>query len=310
MHCASRSGGQTHVPPAARPFTASRFPGVPEDSADGHLAPVSGKVLATQPAPWESAAVRRLASRVGKDERSEPMLVEGPLGTVLAAVGERRDHEVAGRAVSAAMQADLPHKLLKAAEHKAALSQKAERMERGSMTELAPPRKPRPANLSGGWRQAAPLTERRTLPSLTERRAPGSHALEARPAARRAVPQGTALAPGASSCLMSDPGPAGPVAFGAVYEYRDRVGRPVFVGGTAAQPESSWLSEYSANPAVRELAQQGGSASVVWAGVGRGPCGHAEMEAARAAVATDRAARQRALELQSAKPYSRHSALM
>ena len=40
------------------------------------------------------------------------MLIEGPTGTVLAAVGERRDHDVAGRAFAMSMQGSLPQKLL------------------------------------------------------------------------------------------------------------------------------------------------------------------------------------------------------
>ena len=115
---------------------------------------------------------------------------------------------------------------------------------------------------------------------------------------------------GRSSVLVADPGPAGPVSFGAVYEYRDRSGRPVCVGGTETHPENAWLHDYSRSAHVRSLAQQGGNASVVWAGVGRGPCGASEMAAARDAVVSDRAARQRIMELRSAKPYSAHSALM
>ena len=169
------------------------------------------------------------------------------------------------------MQKQLPQRLQRAAEYKA---------------ELDKAHKPRAADLnSRQHRAAAPL-------------------------ATRNEPTSTALTTGGSSTLASDPGPAGPVSFGAVYEYKDRVGRPVFVGGTDEVPENRWLQDYSANAGVRNLAQQGGSAAVVWAGVGRGFCGAAEMAAARDAVASDRAARQRITELQSAKPYSRHSALM
>ena len=53
-----------------------------------------------------------------------------------------------------------------------------------------------------------------------------------------------------------------------------------------------------------------GRASVVWAGVGGGPCGDEEMKAARDAVCKARAERQQIMELRGAKPYSRHSHML
>jgi hypothetical protein len=88
------------------------------------------------------------------------------------------------------------------------------------------------------------------------------------------------------------------------------MGRPVLVNSSAGQPEASWVDDYQQNASVRSLAHNCGSADVVWAGVGRGPCGPAEFTAAREAVVKDRAERQKITELSSAKPYSRHSALM
>ena len=262
------------MPPGARPVTASwPFASIPEGGSLVAAPRGSNGLVPAQKAPWESVAVMKLASRVGQAPEAEPMLVEGPCGTVLAAVGEQRDHQIAGRAVSAVMQKQLPQRLERAAQYKAELEGR--------------PRKPRPADLSG-----EPRREGATQPLATRK-----------PAMR------TALATGSSSTL-AEPGPAGPVAFGAVYEYKDRVGRPVYVGATAEMPENSWLQDYGSNAGVCNLAQQGGSASVVWAGVGQGVCGATEMAAARDAVASDRAARQRITELQGAKPYSRHSALM
>ena len=101
------------------------------------------------------------------------------------------------------------------------------------------------------------------------------------------------------------------LSFGAVYEYRDSHGRPQYVGSSGQQPEITWREDYQRTMGVRELARSGGSATVVWAGVGRAPCvGPEEMQAAREAVASDRATRQRICELRGAKPYSRHSHLL
>jgi hypothetical protein len=55
-------------------------------------------------APWQSPAVLELAQQVGRRRpEATPMVVEGPVGTVLAAVGEQSDHSVAGRALGHAM---------------------------------------------------------------------------------------------------------------------------------------------------------------------------------------------------------------
>lgn len=73
----------------------------------------------------------------------------------------------------------------------------------------------------------------------------------------------------------------------------------------------AWQEEAHSIPSVRALACGGGSAELVWAGVGRGPtCGPREMLAARDAIVKDRAGRQRISELSGAKPYSRHSHLL
>ena len=57
-----------------------------------------------QLAPWQSPAVMELAQNVGKGRpEASPMLIEGRTGTVLAAIGEERDHAIAGRALSSAM---------------------------------------------------------------------------------------------------------------------------------------------------------------------------------------------------------------
>ncbi|KAK3237602.1 hypothetical protein CYMTET_52333 [Cymbomonas tetramitiformis] len=46
--------------------------------------------------PWEAPSVAKLTSKLGKDPNIQPMVIEGPAGTVLAAVGEPADHHTAG----------------------------------------------------------------------------------------------------------------------------------------------------------------------------------------------------------------------
>ena len=122
--------------------------------------------------------------------------------------------------------------------------------------------------------------------------------------------QGFRRRPGADDAAVVPARGGAAMSFGAVYEYRDSAGAPRFVAGTANRPEEAWRDDRAREPRVRALADAGGSASVVWAGVGRGPCGHAEMAAARDAVVRDRSERQRIGELGSAKPYSRHAHML
>jgi hypothetical protein len=74
--------------------------------------------------------------------------------------------------------------------------------------------------------------------------------------------------------------------------------------------------DFAEHAAVRNLFEEQphaappGRAHVVWAGVGGGPCGDAEMKAVRDAVCRERAHRQQISELRGAKPYSRHSHLL
>jgi len=58
-------------------------------------------------APWQSPAVLELRQGVGKREGAAPMMIEGRYGTALAAIGEPRDHKVAGRALGQAMTVQL-----------------------------------------------------------------------------------------------------------------------------------------------------------------------------------------------------------
>ena len=87
---------------AGRPNTSRRTaqptiveePGPPPEGRAGALV-----VREQQPGafPWESQAVRTLAKKVGRrDPSATPMMVEGREGTILAAVGDQADHQVAG----------------------------------------------------------------------------------------------------------------------------------------------------------------------------------------------------------------------
>jgi len=222
------------------------------------------------------------------------MMIEGPAGTVLAAVGAARDHEVAGNALQRSMQHELGPKLARAASYKKELAERA----RGTASEAV-------ERIGGQWGAA----KHRRRGALT------AGPLDS------ALPRGLVSSSGRSlpvvgegAPLISRPGSSGStssalvreqVSFGAVYEYRDASGKPRWVGNTEALPEATWREERRVDDRVREL-----SASVVWAGVGRGPCGPEQMRLAREAVAKDRAERQRIGELASVKPYSRHNHML
>ena len=199
-------------------------------------------------APWQSPAILELTQGVGKREGAAPMMIEGRHGTALAAVGEQRDHKVAGRALGQAMAVKL-QPIVKA----------------GAL---------------GG------------------------------PAARR----GGALASAGGGCLAVSNAKRHGASFGAVYEYRDGAGKPRFVGGTSEQPEAAYAGDFAQHAGVRNMFEGAreapGRAHVVWAAVGGGHCGDAEMKAVREAVCRARADRQQIRELAGAKPYSRHSHLL
>ena len=85
--------------------------------------PFGTVMVAGREAPWQSPAVMSLASRVGgSDVHATPMLVEGQAGTVLAAVGNARDHQVATAAISRSLNNQLEGKLLRAEMYKEELS--------------------------------------------------------------------------------------------------------------------------------------------------------------------------------------------
>lgn len=273
MHNADASG---------RPLTATR-PFAATYRRD------SGLDQPTSRPAWHSRAVVALASRIGQsDPSATPMVLEGPSGTVLAAVGDEKDHAVASTAVSHAMKAQLAPKLARAASYRREL-QDGQGSERTACerTIAARPRT-HGACKSREWPLAARPNSQGTqctLPMVRASQQPGS------------------LAVGAA-------GPMSTMSFGAVYEYRDGRGKPCFVGETSCQPEGAWRAEYGSHSRVRNLVDRGGRATLVWAGVGTGPCGHDELKAAREAIACSRAQRQQIEELRGAKPYSRHAHLV
>ena len=227
--------------------------------------------------PWQSPAVMELAHTVGRSSAAAPMLIEGPVGTVMAAIGEQRDHAVAGHALTQAMRGQLDAKLQRAGQ---------------ALQHTQPSGAPAQPPPSGAG-------DRHLPPAVSGHQHSGGITV--------ALSAGGALAPKGRARRQA--------AFGAVYEYRDRAGRPQFVAGTARAPEEAYGADYRDHAGVRGLfegddASEHGRAKVVWVGVGGGPCGHAEMAAARTAVARERASRQRISELQGAKPYSSHAHVM
>ena len=209
------------------------------------------------------------------------MVVEGPAGTVLAAVGEASDHGVASRALTQSLQSELPAKLQRAAQEKRQLEQKV----RNAGASQPPP--PPPVGCT---------SDRRLAAAPSGRGGGGNGALVA-----AAVGP---LAPGSSRQQRP--------AFGVVYEYRDSVGKPQYVAGTSQMPEMAFAEDYRTHSGVRELfdGPAPGRARVVWAGVGGGHVGEKEMATMRDAVAKERATKQRISELSGAKPYSRHSHML
>jgi hypothetical protein len=227
--------------------------------------------------PWQSPGVLELAQCVGQSSSATPMVIEGRTGVTMAAVGEQRDHAIAQRAVVGEMNKGLQEKLQRAAIEKQQLQH---RVETG---QGPPPPGNRVATFDGGRsQQHSGGGGTVALSAGGGRLAPRRHGQQA--------------------------------AFGAVYEYRDSVGKPRFVAGTAATPEAAFAHDFESHAGVRELfdsrdPSQHGRAKVVWVGVGGGAVGHAEMASARDAVVRERSERHRITELRGAKPYSRHSHL-
>eukprot|EP00931_Biecheleriopsis_adriatica_P071565 TRINITY_DN4543_c0_g3_i1.p1 TRINITY_DN4543_c0_g3~~TRINITY_DN4543_c0_g3_i1.p1 ORF type:complete len:214 (-),score=30.22 TRINITY_DN4543_c0_g3_i1:266-907(-) len=97
------------------------------------------------------------------------------------------------------------------------------------------------------------------------------------------------------------------VAFGAVYEHRDSCGKPRLIGSTDKLPERQFELDWKRSEPVKLLCQQGMRSELVWAGIGYGDVGEAEMAEVRQAVVDARAERLRIEKLNGIKPYSHHT---
>lgn len=276
---------------AKRPMQSSALPSVPEERVVGTRAVGSHAdemVLArrrqgNQLAPWQSPAVHELVQRAGNVHDATPMVIEGPTGTVMAAIGEQRDNQIASRALAETMQGGLQEKLQRAEREKRMLQHNVRTAQQRGEQPI------------GAGRATA---DRRIAP------------VDPSPAPRTGARGGAVALSTGSGPLAAGQGPT----FGAVYEYRDSVGKPHYVAGTSSVPEAAFAEDYRTNAGVRQLfdgpESAHGRAKVVWVGVGGGACGHAEMASARQAVAKERSERQRICELSGAKPYSRHSHML
>ena len=256
--------------------------------------------------PWESKSVRTLAKKVGKrDPAAAPMMIEGREGTILAAVGEQADHEVATevlkwhqaeRKQAQAMLADQP-------QHEGG-------GEGGPLERVAAHgRRAQPRTLGRGGGDDGGGSGTRVVDGRRKAPADKPHPLDRRGAAQRGG-GGGGLGNGrrgehSTLAVHSD---APPFSFGAVYEHRDAFGVPRYVGETGEAPEIAFQADME-HKGVRKTVQGGGSSSVVWAGFGSGPVGAAQMSDMRKAVQHVRAERMQAAKLGGFKPYSAHGAM-
>ena len=224
--------------------------------------------------PWQAPSVARLANQLARRGGAEsgvlPMMVEGPMGTVLAAVGDERAHSIAGDVLSRCAE---------------------EQQQKGGG-----------GGGDRGWRTSRnpSAVERSSRQSSRSRsgqltvRGSGGGSVGGR------VPQTArdAGGSGARTLVRREP------AFGAVYEHRDSFGKPVVVGETDTVPELAFERDLARHKQLRDLATyKGGSAAVVWAGCGQN---RDSIAAVRSAVAKDRAERNRCDKLAGPKPYSAH----
>eukprot|EP00440_Ansanella_granifera_P045403 gb/GFBE01049192.1/.p1 GENE.gb/GFBE01049192.1/~~gb/GFBE01049192.1/.p1 ORF type:complete len:278 (+),score=44.17 gb/GFBE01049192.1/:1-834(+) len=194
--------------------------------------------------PWRSSAVAEFASGLGNDGL-EALMLQGPRGVAMRAVGEAVDHQVASRTV-------------------ADIEVRKQRQKTGPSVDLAEGKlldsgKPSKAGGRGG--------------DLT-----------------LALPSGV---------------PPQPMAFGAVYEYRDSCGTAKVVASTATMPERQFALDQRQH---EDLLVKHKDPSLVWVGIsgGRGGLNEAEMAEVRRQVASSRAERLHAQKLSDIKPYSRH----
>ena len=255
--------------------------------------------------PWESKAVRTLAKKVGtRDPAAAPMMVEGREGTILAAVGDQADHQVATEVLKWHQTERRQAQLADAAAQ--GVGDGIDESGAGPLERVA-----RRERDQGGGR--AQTLGRRGEPDRQLAVVDKPHPLDRRGAARRGGGGGGlgngrrgGGGRGGSTLAVHDDAP--PFSFGAVYEHRDAFGVPRYVGETGDAPEVAFHADME-HKGVRKTVQGGGSSTVVWAGFGSGPVGATQMEDMRKAVQHVRAERLQAAKLSSFKPYSAHGAI-
>jgi len=98
------------------------------------------------------------------------------------------------------------------------------------------------------------------------------------------------------------------ISFGAVYEHKDCFGKARLLGCTGETPEHQFMLDYINSKQVKALGRASELQSeLVWAGMGSGFLGEAEMGQVRRAVMEKRSKRLQIDKLGSIKPYSRHT---
>ena len=250
--------------------------------------------------PWQAPSVARLANKLGRGGAAgdvQPMMVEGPRGTVLAAVGDARAHSIAGDVLASC-----------AAEEQQQQQQQQRGSggtERGWRTSREPSSSSSSSSSSRGRsRQQRLMGSRGGEAQLTVRGGGGGSVGGRTAQTARGGREGGAHSSSSSSSSSRRQLARLEPAFGAVYEHRDSFGKPVVVGETDTVPELAFERDLAKHKALRDLASyKGGTAVVVWAGCGRQP---EKIAAVRAAVAKDRAERNRCEKLAGPKPYSAH----
>ena len=242
-----------------------------------------------QLAPWQSPAISELAQCVGRGRpEASPLLVEGPTGTVIAAIGEERDHAVAGRALRGAMVQ--PQMIAKPqALGGPSAPSASHRGGRGGAVAAA----------GGGLLAAGNRNVQRHGASF-------GAVYEYRDASGKPrFVGGTGEQPEAR---YADDFEQHAAVRGCVTG--DRTLGTLASARSAANVQCSILRSSRLFEAGVDGKPAGGRATVVWAAVGGGPCGDVQMAAARDAVVHERAQRQQIRELSGAKPYSRHSHML
>ena len=213
--------------------------------------------------PWRSTAVAQLARRCGKDEDVMPMMIEGPAGTVLAAVGDPSCHRIAGD-VLARVQEERFHnggarRGIGGGGGGGRGGARGRGLQDGGRRVLNSTNSASGSNggssgsgaggggYGGGERKSGEMASSRGGGQ-------GGRAVGGRGGGGRG-------AHGTRTMIAADQ-----VAFGCVYEHRDCFGRARFVGDTASVPEEQFEKDRKAHRGVGYLLSEkhGGTSEVIW----------------------------------------------